>query len=70
MEEYAKSLHSITEIRKVVDRKESLNKEEMKLYRKITGKIAWLTNSNLSCYTREVEKVMRFLHQVRLPIWP
>ena len=45
MEEYAKSLQNITEIRKVEDRNEPLNKEEMKLYRKMTGKIAWLANS-------------------------
>ena len=45
MEEYANSLQNITEIRKVEDRNEPLNKEEMKLYRKMTGKIAWLANS-------------------------
>ena len=45
MEEYAKSLQILTEIRKVEDRNEPLNKEEMKLYRKMTGKIAWLANS-------------------------
>ena len=45
MEEYAKSLQNITEIRKVEDRNEPLNKEEMKLYQKMTGKIAWLANS-------------------------
>ena len=42
MEEYAKSLQNLTEIRKVEDRNEALNKEEMKLYRKMTGNIAWL----------------------------
>ena len=36
--ENAKSLQNITEIRKVEVRNESLNKEEMKLYRKITRK--------------------------------
>ena len=40
MEEYAKSLQSLTEMRKVNDRNEPLNKEEMKFYRKMTGKIA------------------------------
>ena len=45
MEEYSKSLQNITEIRKTEDRNEPLNKEEMKLYRKMTGKIAWLANS-------------------------
>ena len=44
MEEYAKSLQSLAEIRKVVDRNEALNKEEMKLYHKMTGKIVWLAN--------------------------
>ena len=43
--EYAKSLQNIMEIRKVDDRTEPLNKEEMKLYHKMTGKIAWLANS-------------------------
>ena len=38
MEEYAKSLQNITEIRKVDDRIEPLNKEEIKLYHKMTGK--------------------------------
>ena len=45
MEEYAKSLQNLTEIRKVEDRNKPLTKEEMKLYRKMTGKIAWLANS-------------------------
>ena len=40
MEEYAKSLQSLAEIRMVEDRNETLNKEEMKLYRMMTGKIA------------------------------
>ena len=39
------SLQSLTEIRRVEDRNEPLNKEEMKLYHKMTGKIAWLANS-------------------------
>ena len=52
MEEYANSLQNISEIRKVEEGNESLNKEEMKLYRKITGKLAWLTNSTRTdlCY--------------------
>ena len=52
MEEYAKSLQHLTEIRKVNDRSEPLNKEEMKLYCKMTGKIAWLANSTRTdlCY--------------------
>ena len=45
IEEYARSLQNIIDIRKVDDRNEPLNKEEMKVYRKITGKIAWLANS-------------------------
>ena len=45
MEEYAKSIQNITDIRKVDDKNEPLNKDEMKLYRNITGKIAWLANS-------------------------
>ena len=45
MEDYSKSLKKITEIRKTDDRTELLIKLEMKLYRKMTGKIAWLTNS-------------------------
>ena len=52
MEEYANNLQSISEIRKVEDRNESLNKEEMKLYQKMTGKIAWLASSTRQdlCY--------------------
>ena len=45
MEDYSQSLKDVTEIRKVEDRKEELSKLEMKLYRKMTGKIAWLANS-------------------------
>ena len=45
MEAYAKSLQSLADIRQVEDRNEILNKEDMKLYRKMTGKIAWLANS-------------------------
>lgn len=44
MEEYSKSLQNITEIRKTEDRNEPLTKKEMKLYRTMTGKIAWLEN--------------------------
>ena len=46
MEVCTKSLQNIMEIRKTEDRNEPLTKEEMKLYRKMTGKIAWLANSN------------------------
>ena len=45
MEDYSKSLKEITEIRKTDDRNEPLTKLEIKLYRKMTGKIAWLANS-------------------------
>merc|ERR1712101_83418 len=45
MEEYAKSLQNLTDVRKVDDGTEPLNKEEMKLYCKMTEKIAWLANS-------------------------
>ena len=45
MEAYAKSLQNIVEIRQVEDRNTVLNKEEMKVYCKYTGKIAWLANS-------------------------
>ena len=45
MEEYAKSLQCLADIRKVEDRNDVLNKEEMKLCRKMTEKIAWLANS-------------------------
>ena len=38
MEEYSKSLQKVIEIRKTEDRNEPLTKEEMKLYRKMTGK--------------------------------
>ena len=45
MEDYSKILKEIREIRKTDDRNESLTKLEMKLYRKMTGMIAWLANS-------------------------
>ena len=45
MEDYSKSLQETTEIQKTEDRNESLTKLEMKLYRKKTGKIAWLANA-------------------------
>ena len=45
MEDYSQSLKDITDIRKVDDRYEELSKLEMKLYRKMTSKIAWLANS-------------------------
>ena len=45
MEDYSKSLKDILEIRKTDDKMEPLSKLEMKLYRKMTGKIAWLANS-------------------------
>ena len=45
MEDYSKSLKEIKEIRKTDDRNEPLTKLEMKMYRKMTGKIAWLANS-------------------------
>merc|ERR1712243_219724 len=59
MEEYAKSLQNITELRKVEDRNDPLNKEEMKLYRKMTRKIAWLANStrpDLCCQALQMSK--------------
>ena len=45
MEDYSKNLQDLTEIWKIDDRNESLTKLEMKLYRKMTGKIAWLANA-------------------------
>ena len=45
MEDYTNSLEDIKEIRKVEDRNEPLTKLEMKEYRKMTGKIAWLAYS-------------------------
>ena len=45
MEDYTNSLQDIKNIRRVKDRNEPLTKFEMKEYRKITGKIAWLANS-------------------------
>lgn len=45
MEDYADSLEDIKEIWKEEDRNEPLTKVEMKEYRKMTGKIAWLADS-------------------------
>ena len=44
MEDYVESLEEVKEIRKA-DRDEDLTKAEMKVYRKMTGKLAWLANS-------------------------
>ena len=44
MKDYAESLEDIGEIR-MADRDEPLTKLEMKEYRKMTGKIAWLANN-------------------------
>ena len=48
MEDYTNSLEDIKEIRKVEDQNEPLTKLEMKEYRKMTGKIAWLANCTRS----------------------
>lgn len=45
MEDYTNSLEDIKEIRKVEDQNEPLTKLEMKEYRKMKDKIAWLANS-------------------------
>ena len=44
MEHYVDSLEDIKEIR-TANRDEVLSKAEMKVYRKMTGKLAWLANS-------------------------
>ena len=52
-------MKEITEIRKTDDRTEPLTKLEMKLYRKMTGKIAWMANStrpNLCYQTLQMSK--------------
>ena len=45
MEDYTNCLQDFKKIRKVGDHDEPLTKLEMKEYRKMTGKIAWLANS-------------------------
>ena len=45
MDDYTQSIKDIKEIRKVEDQNEELYKLEMKMYRKMTRKIAWLANS-------------------------
>ena len=80
MAEYLKSLKDITDARKTDDRNEPLTKLEMKLYRKMTGKIAWLANSTRPdlCYQAlnmskknqgvtisDLKDVNRILKQVR-----
>ena len=44
MEDYVDSLEDIKEIHKT-DREDDLTKLELKEYRKMTGKLAWLANS-------------------------
>ena len=59
MEDYSDSLRDVKYIRKVEDYIEPLTKLEMKEYRKITGKIAWLANStrpDLSFTTLQMSK--------------
>merc|ERR1712237_220417 len=43
MEDYVKSLDELNDIRK--GKEEPLTKEEMKVYRKITGKVAWIAEN-------------------------
>ena len=50
MEDYVESLEDIKEIRKA-DREDDLIKLELKEYRKLTGKLAWLANSTDLSYT-------------------
>ena len=45
MADYVASLQDIADIRKA-DKYEDLTKQELKEYRKITGKLSWLANSN------------------------
>ena len=59
MEDYSDSLQDIRNIRKVQDCYEPLTNLEMKKYRKMTGKIAWLANSkrsNLSFIALQMSK--------------
>ena len=44
MADYVESLEEVKEIRKA-DRDEDLTKAELKVYRKMTGKLSWLANS-------------------------
>ena len=44
IEDYVESIKEVKEIRKA-DKDEDLTKAEMKLYRKMTGKLSWLANS-------------------------
>ena len=44
MEDYVESLEEVKEIRKA-DRDEDLTKAELKVYRKMTGKLSWLAKS-------------------------
>ena len=44
MEDYVERLEEVKEIRKA-DRDEDLTKAELKVYRKMSGKLSWLVNS-------------------------
>ena len=44
MADYVDSLKDIKEIRKA-DKDDNLTKQEIKEYRKVTGKLSWLANS-------------------------
>ena len=51
MEDYVESLEEVKEMRKA-ERDEDFTNAEMKVYKKMTGKLAWLANSthpDLSC---------------------
>ena len=47
MEDYVESLEEVKEIRKA-DRNEDLTKAELKVYRKMSGKLSWLANNTRS----------------------
>ena len=44
MEDYVDSLEEVKEIRKA-ERDEDLTRDELKVYKKMTGKLSWLANS-------------------------
>ena len=51
MEDHVESLEEVKENRKA-DRDEDLTKAELKVYRKMTGKLSWLANNtrpDLNC---------------------
>ena len=64
MEDYVESLEDIKEIWKA-NREEDLTKLELKEYRKMTGKLAWLANSTCPDLSYTALSISKRITQLR-----